>query len=158
MSKPYAIVLGAAVWPDGQPSPALRRRAERAAALYRDGGIAGIVASGGLGVHPPSEAEAIRDVVTALGVPKEAVLLENRSHNTRENLSFSRALLPKGAQVVIVSDAWHLPRARLIARRLGLRASGVAAGFHGSRPMRVARLMLREVAALGWELLRPPQR
>ena len=158
MSLPYAIVLGAAVWPGGVPSPSLRRRAEAAAALYRAGRVAGIVGTGGLGRHPPSEAEAIRAIVLAQGVPETAVILEDRSTNTRENLIFSRALLPEGTAVVIVSDAWHLPRARLIARRLGLAATTARASGKGSAPHRRAKAMLRELAALALELLRPPPR
>lgn len=156
--KVVAIVLGAAVWPGGTPSPALRRRAERAAALYRAGAVELIVASGGIGRHAPSEAEAIRDVVTALGVPEAAVLLEDRSRNTRENLRFSQVLLPDGAKVLIVSDGWHLPRARLIAHRMGLRAKGASAGLAGTRPLRLARHLGRETGALIWEILRPPAR
>lgn len=158
MSKPTAIVLGAAVWPGGQPSPALRRRAEKAAALYHAGEVAAIVGTGGHGRHPPSEAEVIRDVLTAAGVPESAVTLEDRSRTTRENLAFARALLPPDEPVLIVSDFWHLPRARLIALRLGLNTRTARADLAGSAPHRVLRLMLREAGALVWELLRPPLR
>ena len=44
-----AVVLGAAVWPGGRPSPALARRAARAATLSAEGKVCGIVACGGFG-------------------------------------------------------------------------------------------------------------
>jgi len=48
---------------------------------------------------------------------------------------------------VLVSDFWHLPRARLVARRLGLRAQGAAPTLSGARPLFTARAVLREMAA-----------
>lgn len=155
MDKPVAIVLGAAVWPGGEPSPALRRRAETAAALYLEGAVSRIVATGAIGRDPPSEARAIRDLVVAQGVPDDAVILDETSTTTLENLVTARALLPAGARVVVVSDPWHLPRARLAAHRLGLRADTAAATREGSHPLRVLRAVLREIAAFLWYLIRP---
>ena len=155
MEKPFAIVLGAGVWPGGVPSPALRRRAEKAADLYLVGAVSGIVATGAVGRNPPSEARAIRDLVVDRGVPGSAVILEEDSTTTLENLINARALLPDGARAVIVSDLWHLPRARLTARRLGMRAETAAASFEGSHPVRVLRAVLREMAAFLWYLVRP---
>lgn len=152
----YAIVLGAAVWPGGQPSPALQRRALHAAKLWHEGQIAGIVASGGIGRNPPSEARVIRDIVVAKGVPAQAVIFEARSHSTEENLRFSKALLPPGARAVIVSDAWHLPRARMIARLIGLDAETSACRADRRRPWAITRAVLREAAATLWLLLRRP--
>ncbi|GGD25986.1 YdcF family protein [Sinisalibacter lacisalsi] len=148
MTKPVAIVLGAAVWAGGVASPTLRRRAETAAALYHAGKVGGIVATGGEGAHRPTEAEAVRDILTGLGVPENVIALETRSRNTLENIAFSRDLLPEGAKVVLVSDAWHLPRARLVARRLGLEASGACPPLRGTRALVTVRAALREVAAL----------
>jgi uncharacterized SAM-binding protein YcdF (DUF218 family) len=148
MSRTFAIVLGAAVWTGGVASPTLRRRAETAAALYLAGKVDGIVATGGIGVYPPSEAEVLRDLLTARGVPDGAVILETRSRSTMENIAFAAALLPEGSRLVLVSDAWHLPRARLIARRLKLRAEGAAPPLRGARPLFTARAILREIAAI----------
>lgn len=147
MCKTFAIVLGAAVWTGGVASPTLRRRAATAAALYRAGKVGGIVATGGIGAHPPSEAETIRDLLTAHGVPDGAIILEPRSRSTLENIAFAAELLPEGSAVVLVSDAWHLPRARLVARRLGLHAQGAAPSLSGARPLFTARAILREIAA-----------
>ena len=155
MTKPLAIVLGAAVWPGGVPSPTLRRRAETGAALYRAGRVQGLVATGGVGRHPPSEAEVIHDLVTQLGVPDAVVVLEDRSATTQENLANAKALLPENTPAIIVSDFWHLPRARLTARRLGLDATGQAPPLKGSNWARVAVALLREAIALLWYLVRP---
>ena len=155
MTQPVAILLGATVGPGGTATPTLRRRAEKAAQLYHAGAVGRIVASGGTGRNPPAEAEVARDILLDLGVPPGAILTESRSRNTLENIAFSRDLLPPGTSLVLVSDAWHLPRARLVARRLGLTATGARAAMRGTHPLRTGRLILRELAALALYLLRP---
>jgi uncharacterized SAM-binding protein YcdF (DUF218 family) len=74
------------------------RVAERAAELYKQGYAPYVLFSGGSGkltehVFSKPEAEVFADVAIKLGVPPEAILLENKSTNTGENVSFSRELL-----------------------------------------------------------------
>ncbi|EAU45217.1 hypothetical protein R2601_10319 [Salipiger bermudensis HTCC2601] len=151
-----AVVLGAAVWPGGEPSPTLRRRAKRAVALWQSGEVGAILGCGGEGAHAPSEAEVICRLAREAGVPEEALFREDRSTTTEENLRFALPVLEEmGAHdVVIVSEAYHLPRALLVARRLGLRARGAAPGLGGARMGAQARAMLREIPAFVWYWLR----
>ncbi len=72
--------------------------ARRAAQLYLEGYAPVIVFTGGLGrnttgLFSQSEAEVFAKVAMDCGVPKDAVLLESRSTNTKENIEFTRALL-----------------------------------------------------------------
>lgn len=149
--RPVALVLGAAVWADG-PSPTLARRAARAAALWHAGAVRHVIGCGGTGRHPPAEAVAIRDLLVAAGVPADRITCEAASTTTRENVGLSLPhLAALGArEVVIVTDLWHQPRARLVARRLGLRAGGVHPPLRGTRPAAQARMALRELAGLVW--------
>lgn len=151
-----AVVLGAAVWAGGVPSPTLRRRAERAVALWRAGEVGAILGCGGVGVHGPSEAAVICRLAREAGVPEAALFREERSTTTEENLRFARPLLEAmgAGDVVIVSEAYHLPRALLVARRLGLRARGAAPGVGGTRARAQARAVLREIPAFLWYWLR----
>jgi uncharacterized SAM-binding protein YcdF (DUF218 family) len=59
------------------------------------------------------EAEALAQFVDALGIPNGRVIFESRSRNTRENAAFSQALAqPKpGERWLLVTSAWHMPRA-----------------------------------------------
>lgn len=147
--RPVAVVLGAAVWAGGQPSPTLRRRAEAGARLWLEGRVRLVLACGGVGRHGPSEAEVIRDLCVAMGVPAEAVLLEAASTTTEENLRYALPLLEtSGARrVVIVTDRFHLPRARMVARRMGLTAEGAYPPVPGPVTARRVWLWLREVGA-----------
>ncbi len=115
------VVLGARVLPDGSPSAALLARIEKAVELYHQGVAPRLLFSGGVGVYPPAEARVMRDVAVRLGVPPEACLLEEQSHSTEQNARFSARLLRQmGARrVVVVSDPYHLLRARQYFRLQG---------------------------------------
>lgn len=139
------VVLGCALR-GGLPSPALVRRVERGIALLRCGAAPLLVLSGG--GAPLSEAAAMRDLALAQGVGAEALLLEPRSRNTFENARETARLLQGSGlgRVVLVSDRYHLPRARLLFRAAGL----AVAGCDGPPPRGLIRewpLYLREAAA-----------
>ena len=144
-----ALILGAAVWPDGVPSPTLRRRTLHAAALWHRGQVQALIPCGGLGLHPPTEAEAMRILLLAEGVTAEAIRLEDRSRNTLENIRFALPILADlgATQAVIVTDATHAPRARMIARRLGLPAASSSPSLRGGHLPTMLRQSLREIPA-----------
>ncbi len=123
-----AVVLGAAVWPDG-PSPALQRRLRAALALYGAGRVEYVVTTGGLGQHAPAEGDASRAWLVARGVPMARIVVENRSHTTWQNLALAApAVRARGIRrVLIVSDGYHLARGVKMARDLGFDAWGVSA-------------------------------
>ena len=122
------VLLGAAVWPRG-PSPALQARIYHAAELYHGGYSDSLILTGGLGQHPPAEAEAMRDALIGLGVSEAALHLEDQATNTVENLKYSREIMNREGWVsaIIVIDAFHVRRALLVAADLGIVASGAPA-------------------------------
>lgn len=110
----FAVVLGAGLRPGGAPAPILAARLDRARGL----GAPYLVVSGGKG-----EANAMRSYLTDQGVSPAVILLESRSRNTAENLRFSQELMDEvspGARCVIVTSVFHVPRTRMLARRLGV--------------------------------------
>jgi uncharacterized SAM-binding protein YcdF (DUF218 family) len=146
------VVLGCALDRSGAPTPALERRTRHGVALHRAGAAPFLVLSGG-GPHPRSEAAAMAEIARAAGIPEAAILLEDRSRNTFENAAFTVPLLvERGAtRVVLVSDFYHLPRARLMFRLAGLPVAAVAAP--PSPPLRrVLPMILREAAATALSL------
>ncbi|MFW2545041.1 YdcF family protein [Primorskyibacter sp. 2E107] len=150
--RPIALILGAAVWPGGQPSPTLRRRAGHGAQLWCDGTVRAVIACGGTGQHPPSEAEAISIICQGLGVPLSAIHLEDRSTTTEQNLRLALPILDAlGARdVIIVTDRYHAPRARLMARRVGLTARTDCPPIPKRRRLKILRQTLREIPACLW--------
>lgn len=147
---PVALVLGAAVWADGQASPTLRRRARHAATLYRDGLVRHIIGCGGVGHHPPSEAAVIRDICMEHGVPKTDISLEDTSTTTLENIDNARPILKRleAQSVVLVTDRYHALRAKLSARYFGLEARADCPENIGTNRLRTLKSYAREVPAL----------
>ena len=78
------------------------RVAERAAELYLQGLAPILIFSGGLGnftknIWNESEAEKFAAVAMDMGVPYEAILIENKSTNTGENILFTQKLLKENS-------------------------------------------------------------
>lgn len=145
------VVLGARVQPDGSPSPTLRARVEHAVDLYRRGLASRVLFSGGVGDFGASEAEVSRALAVSLGVPGEACLLEEQSHSTKQNAAFSAELIRAQGwrTVLVVTDPYHLPRARGLFTAEGLEVSGspvLSAPRHLAWSSRLY-WTLREVAA-----------
>src|SRR5690349_17687381 len=81
-----ALVLGAAQW-NGDPSPVLRARLDHALDLYRRGQVRQIILTGGVGPGDVlSEAAAGKQYLIEQRLPAEALLLDERSTTTWENL------------------------------------------------------------------------
>ena len=100
-----------------------------ALALYR-AGIAPLLLLSGGGGHTVPEAEVMRGLAIAAGVPESALLLEPLSRNTQENATHSAALLAGCSwtgDVILVTDRYHALRARLLFRLAGLAVRSVHA-------------------------------
>lgn len=127
------IVLGAGV--NGErPSLSLQTRIDAAAEYLMAHPELPAVLSGGQGSGEQiSEAEAMRRALRDAGIADERLILEERSTNTAENFAYSAELLrqqgiePQDAVIAVVSNDFHLFRAKLIAQREGLAAIGIPA-------------------------------
>ena len=141
-----AIVLGAAVGPDGEASPTLALRTEHGVALWRTGRVDRIVLTGGVGRHGPAEAVVAARLARAAGVPEAALVIEDGSATTFDNLRRALDLIPRDAAIVLVSNRWHLPRAWLTLHLMGRR--GRVSGPVGRAPWSGTVVMiLRETLA-----------
>ena len=80
-----------------------------------------VILSGG-GDNGHSEARTMARAITTLGVPPRALLLEQRSTDTRGNALYTTALARRHGmrRVLLVTSAIHMPRAQLLFRRAGL--------------------------------------
>ena len=119
-----AIVLGAAVIGD-KPSPVFAARLDHAARLYRKGRAARVLMTGGRSHEDGvSEAAAGAAYLQTLGVPAAAILIEDRSRTTRQNLANAAQVLgpDRTRPVLIVSDPLHMRRAMAMAAAEGFTA------------------------------------
>lgn len=108
-----------------------------------------MVMSGGVGRHPPAEAEVMLQLAIASGIPAEAMLVEKRSRNTFENALHCRAVFKRMGwrSAVVVTDRFHCLRAKLIFSACGLTVQMSPCPPSGAAPLRWA-LACREVPAL----------
>ena len=133
------VVLGAGVVPAApplRPDPELTDSSDRlwrAALLYRRNIAPRIIVSGGSyaarrGERQQTEAEAMREILVALGVPADRIVMEDRSLNTIDNIREVRDLVGAG-RVALVTSAHHMPRALRLARKAGLDAEAFPADW-----------------------------
>jgi len=152
------VVMGAAQY-NGNPSPVLKARLDTALDAYERGLAPIVIVTGGNQAGDAfTEAGTGRDYLVDLGIPADAILVEDRSTNSEQNLRNTVVIArDEGIEsVVIVSDGFHLFRSKMIARDLGLDATGIAAADspigQGSGSERG--YILRETAAiLAYKLL-----
>lgn len=126
----YLVVLGAQIKEDG-PSTVLRYRLDETCRYLQANRNTRVVVSGGRGKDEPvSEAEGMAAYLEAKGIAAERILLEDRSANTHQNLTYSAALFDKErASVGIVTNNFHVFRAERLAAGAGYqKAYGIAAG------------------------------
>ena len=119
------VVLGAAQY-DGRPSPQLQARLDHALELWNLNLASYIVVTGGKQEGDRfTEAATARKFFESSGVASDLIFEENSGTTTYASLfAVSKVATDlKIARVLIVSDPFHLLRAKLIASEVGLDAS-----------------------------------
>ncbi|MER3481346.1 MAG: hypothetical protein C4327_12970 [Meiothermus sp.] len=118
-----ALVLGSRVYHGQRLNPCLVGRVEEGVEVVRRGWARWLVVSGGLDRETGTvEAQAMAQIARSRGLNPERIVLEPSARSTYQNLRFTQQIMEERGwnTVVIVSEPFHLPRAALMARRLGL--------------------------------------
>ena len=130
------IILGSGLIGDKVP-PLLAQRLEKGKSIYEQfEGRPNLIVSGGQGSDELiAEAEAMAIYLMEHGVPEDAILIENRSRTTFENLTFSKHILEEeelGKRVLVVTNSFHALRAGVFMRRLKIpgRSIGSRTAFY----------------------------
>lgn len=149
-----AVVLGAQVLSGGRASRTLDARARHAADLYAAGELDLLIPTGGLGEHPPSEAEVMARIMRTEGVPEDAILREDAATSTWDSawLVADLALRRGIEEVRAVTDPLHCVRAVGAFREAGLaaRAEPVYRSPMWREPWSRRSQLIREAGALVW--------
>jgi uncharacterized SAM-binding protein YcdF (DUF218 family) len=95
-----------------------------AAALARRFPDARILISGGTGtvlLEGEGDADTAVRFLAAFGIPRERLIIENKSRNTAENAEFSKAIAnpQPGENWLLVTSAFHMPRSVGLFRKVG---------------------------------------
>lgn len=150
-----AVVLGYRLREDGIAGD-YARRLERAHGLHVQGHVERIlILGGGTGAAEISEAEAGRRYLISRGVPEERLIIEENSIHTLENLRNLRTVLDARCRscrspFVLITSRYHLARAEVMARGLGLRPVLCAAEDRLAHDPGTVLRMLREGWFLHW--------
>lgn len=144
-ASPVAIVFGAGYWPSGRLSNALADRMETAIALYQMEKVNKLLLTGDNRVADYNEPEAMARYALARGVPSEDLVLDYAGRRTYDSCYRASAIFGV-EQAILVTQAFHLPRALFTCEQLGMSAVGVTADQRGYR--RAPWYEAREVAAL----------
>jgi uncharacterized SAM-binding protein YcdF (DUF218 family) len=150
------VLFGAAVWPDGRPSPTLARRIAYAARASADAPEALILCSGAAGRFGPSEASVMAAALIARGVAPDRLVLDEASRDTLQSVVATARTLRDGGygRCIVCSDRYHVPRIRLLLAALGVRAEAgpVAPGHGGAGRRHWTCMQLREALAIPYDL------
>ena len=119
------LVLGCQV-KGTYPSPFLQERLKEGIRLYKEGYGKCIIVSGGKGPGENiAEAEAMKRYLLDKGIDENKIIMEDKSKNTMDNLTFSKKVMEdKGFKTaVVVSNKYHLKRVSLMCKRLEMNTS-----------------------------------
>lgn len=128
IERPQAVlVLGAAVYASGNPSPVLKDRLDYAYQVYEyyDGKIA-VIVSGDNGTVEYNETKAMYDYLISKGVNADDIYRDYAGFNTYDSI-YRAGYIFKVQSIIICTQRFHIYRALYIAKRLGFKAYGYAA-------------------------------
>jgi uncharacterized SAM-binding protein YcdF (DUF218 family)/glycosyltransferase involved in cell wall biosynthesis len=153
------VVFAGGVGESGQAGGGYQERVKQAVTLYEAGYARRMIFSSGF-VWAFREAEVMRTLALANGVPAEAILLETEAKSTHDNVALSAAILREHGwrRVLLVSSPYHMRRARLTWRRLAPEIEIVATpvpssqfyAHTGGPSLEQIRGLAHEYAAIAW--------
>jgi uncharacterized SAM-binding protein YcdF (DUF218 family) len=142
-----AIVVlgyGPPVEKDGSLKPELKRRVAQGVKLYEQGLAPALVMTGGNTYADYYEADVMRDLAAALGVPEAAILREREAFDTITNARDTVALLCQGREpetcapeVILVSSPYHLKRGKMLFECAGARVQTSGCAVPAGRGYRI---------------------
>jgi uncharacterized SAM-binding protein YcdF (DUF218 family) len=112
------VVFAGGAGESGKAGGGYQERVKKAVQLYQAGDAPQIVFSSGFAFAFP-EADVMRDLAIANGVPASAIELERHAANTHENVLFTHDIAVRRGwrRVLLVSSPYHMRRALLTWRK-----------------------------------------
>ena len=113
------VVFAGGVGESGQAGGGYQERVKQAVDLFNAGHASELVFSSGF-VFAFQEAEVMRTLAVASGVPPSAIHLESQARNTYENVRYSAEIVRQNGwrRVLLVSSPYHMRRALLTWRHV----------------------------------------
>jgi SanA protein len=143
-----AVIPGAAILLSGDLSPVLRDRVDMAIAIYQKGIVKKILVTGDNGSLEHNEVNPTKNYLLKKGIPEQDIFLDHAGFDTYSSMYRARDVFLMESMIV-VSQAFHLPRAVYIARHLGITTYGMVADRGHYLFYNSIREMFADVKALG---------
>lgn len=122
-----ALVFGAGVKANGKLTDALADRVSSAVDLYKAGKVRKLLMSGDNGTKNYDEVTAMKKFAIEKGVPEGDIILDYAGFDTYDTCYRARDIFDLHSGVILVSQAFHLPRALYICNSLGVQSVGFSA-------------------------------
>ncbi|MDY6873645.1 MAG: ElyC/SanA/YdcF family protein [Chloroflexota bacterium] len=145
-SAPVALVLGAGLNRDGTAGVVLQDRVEAAADLYFAGKVQKLLMSGDNSSDYYDEPGAMKEHALSLGVPDEDIVLDFAGRRTYDSCYRAKAIFGL-EELIVVTQAFHLPRALFLCNAFDIRAKGVVADDANYRLRSYTYWWVREIFA-----------
>jgi uncharacterized SAM-binding protein YcdF (DUF218 family) len=151
--QPFIVVLCGGCRFSGRLSESTCARVEHGVRLFEQGLAPRLILSGGRWApHRPACAPRMQALALALGVPPEAMIVENRSASTAENArEVARLLRAEAApSILLVTGPLHMRRAKLCFEKLGVHVACAPTPATGHRSSLLVKEVLHEYLGLAY--------
>ncbi|MNQ82545.1 hypothetical protein D3C85_975990 [compost metagenome] len=150
-----AVVLGNTVQANGDPSPRLAARLDRAYDCYAASQCRIIFVSGGVDSAGADEAAAMRGYLLGRGVPADRIVTDSAGADTWATARHASAyMLEHGyTRALAVTQYFHVPRTMLALKRQGV--ADVGGGYPRFFELRDIYSVFRELPAVALYIFRP---
>jgi vancomycin permeability regulator SanA len=150
-----AVVPGNTVRSDGQPSPRLAARLDRAYDCYAASQCRVLFVSGGVDPAGTDEAVAMRDYLVARGVPADRIVVDSAGVDTWATARHAGAYMREQGytRALAVTQYFHVPRTMLALKRQGV--TQVAGAYAPFFELRDLYSVFRELPAVALYIFRP---
>ncbi len=122
--KDVIVLLGGGINRDGSLPSEPRMRVEKAVELLNQGVAQFMIISGSHGfwarTPPRTEAEAMAQHATSLGISRDRIVLEDVSRDTASNAILTKAILEERGwkDLTVVTSKVHVPRAEYVFKKV----------------------------------------
>lgn len=116
------VVFGNKVDSNGEPSPRLRARLDKAILLFQQGYAPVIIVSGGIDARGFDEAAVMKTYLSRNGIPENSIHSDNQGSDTYRTAQNTASLMRQNGwtRIIVVSQYYHLARCKLAFDRFGI--------------------------------------
>ena len=146
-----ALVLGAGVDDNGQPSWFLRDRIITAVELYKAGKVKKLIMSGDNSIKTYNEPEVMIKLAEELGVPKKDLQPDFAGRRTYDSCWRAKNIFSQD-KITIITQRFHMSRSLMICNELGIDSVGFVAQKYKYPNDYMNYLNFREILAINLSL------